>query len=254
MPWDPMIYSTFAAPRLRPALDLLARVGAEAPSAVADLGCGPGTVTRLLAERWPDAAVTGIDSSPEMLLSARGECPFVDWQEGDIAAWEPGRPLDVLFSNAALHWLGDHGPLFRRLMEMVADGGWLAVQMPHNHDAASHTAMAEAAAAGPWAATLAPLLRHRPVADAAFYYDVLASMADHLDIWETEYLHVLEGDNPVVTWTAGTALRPLLDALAEPGKGQFLADYARRIRAAYPPRADGHTLLPFKRLFIVAQR
>ena len=254
MPWDPRLYSNFAAPRLRPALDLLSRVGAEAPPFVADLGCGTGNVTRLLAERWPQATVTGIDSSPEMLAAARAESPSVAWQEAEIGTWEPGRPVDVLFSNAALHWLGDHGPLFRRLMEMLPDGGWLAVQMPHNHDAASHTAMADAAAAGPWRDILAPLLRHRPVADPAFYYDVLASMADHLDIWETEYLHVLQGDNPVVTWTAATALRPLLDALDETWRAAFLADYAARIRAAYPPRADGHTLLPFKRLFIVARR
>ena len=254
MPWDPQLYSAFAAPRLRPALDLMARVGAEAPDLVADLGCGTGNVTRLLAERWPQATVTGVDSSPEMLEAARAESPAIAWREAEIAGWDPGRPVDVLFSNAALHWLGDHGALFRRLMEVLADGGWLAVQMPHNHDAASHVAMAEAAAAGPWRDTLAPLLRHRPVAEPAFYYDVLASMADYLDIWETEYLHVLQGDNPVVTWTTGTALRPLLDALDEPWRTAFQTDYAARIRAAYPPRADGHTLLPFKRLFIVARR
>jgi trans-aconitate 2-methyltransferase len=254
MPWDPTIYSTFAAPRLRPAVDLLARIGADAPGRVADLGCGTGNVTRLLAERWPNAEVTGIDSSPEMLATARQAAGRVRWVEADIATWAPTQPVDVLYSNAALHWLGDHGALFRRLMDMVVEGGWLAVQMPHNHHAASHTAMADAAAAGPWAEALAPVLRDQPVADAAFYYDALSPFVDQLDIWETEYLHVLAGDNPVVTWTTGTALRPLLDRLDEPWRAQFLADYSQRIRAAYPPRADGHTLLPFRRMFIVARK
>ena len=254
MSWDPTIYSTFTAPRLRPALDLLARISAHAPGRVADLGCGTGNVTRLLAERWPGAKVTGIDSSPEMLASAQETAGPVTWVQADISTWAPELSVDVLYSNAALHWLGDHGALFRRLMDMVVEGGWLAVQMPHNHHAPSHTAMAEAAAAGPWAEILAPVLRDRPVAEASFYYDALSPFVDHLDIWETEYLHVLAGDNPVVTWTTGTALRPLLDRLQDPWRLEFLADYAQRILAAYPPRADGHTLLPFRRLFIVAKK
>lgn len=254
MTWDPKAYARFAAPRLRPALDLLARVGAEDPAVVADLGCGPGTVTRLLARRWPRARVIGVDSSAEMLDEAGADTARLAWVRADIAAWGPDRPLDVVFSNAALHWLDDHAALFPRLMAMLAPGGWLAVQMPRNHGAPSHTGMVAAARSGPWAGRLEPLLRPGPVADPSFYHGVLAPLASELDIWETEYLQVLEGEDAVVEWTRGTALKPLLDALAEPDRAAFLADYRDRMRAAYPRRPDGRTLFPFRRLFLVARR
>lgn len=254
MPWDPAVYTRFAAPRLRPALDLISRIDAEAPELVVDLGCGTGNITRLLAGRWPAARVLGVDSSPEMLAEAASEGFGIRWLLGNAGSFHPGRPVDVLFSNAALHWLDDHGSLFARLMGMVAPGGVLAVQMPRNHGAASHTCMTAAAEAGPWRDALAPVLRPSPVAEPSFYYETLAPLSASLDIWETEYLQVLEGDNPVVQWTMGTALRPLLDALDEPWRSEFLADYARRIAAAYPPAADGRTLFPFRRLFMVARK
>lgn len=253
MPWDPTIYSAFAQPRLRPALDLMARIDAPDARQVVDLGCGTGNVTRILAERWHDATVTGMDSSPEMLAAARAQPSRVRWVQGDAAAWMPERPVDVLFSNAALHWLNDHASLFPKLFAQLAPGGVMAVQMPHNHYAASHAIMAETVEAGPWAARLRPLARRFPVEDPDVYYGILAPLARSLDIWETEYLHVLEGDNPVVRWTMGTSLRPLLDALEEPERTEFLAEYSRRIAEAYPPRPDGKTLLPFRRLFMVAK-
>ena len=251
--WDPAVYAAFTQPRLRPALDLLARVGAEAPARVVDLGCGTGNVTRLLAERWPGARVTGVDSSAEMLAAAAAGGGTVRWVEGDMGDWAPEQPVDLLFSNAALHWLDRHDTLFPRLAGMVAPGGWLAVQMPHNHDAASHRVMAEAAEAGPWREVLRPLTGRFPVGEPAQYWRILAPLAASLDIWETEYLHVLDGDNPVVQWTMGTALRPLLAVLSEDGRAGFLAEYARRIRSAYPPEADGSTLFPFRRVFMVAR-
>lgn len=255
MAWDPAIYSAFAQPRLRPALDLMARIDLADARRIVDLGCGTGNVTRILRERWGAADVVGIDSSPEMLETARSNGGGVRYLLSDIARWtEEGGETDILFSNAALHWLGDHETLFPRLLQRVASGGVLAVQMPHNHYAKSHTIMAEAAAAGPWSEVLTPLAGRFPVGDPSFYYDLLAPHAAQIDIWETEYLHVLEGDNPVVTWTKGTALRPLLDAVEGPWAGGFLAEYAARIRAAYPPSADGRTLFPFRRLFLVVRR
>jgi trans-aconitate 2-methyltransferase len=252
--WDPAQYLAFAGPRLRPALDLLDRVPAAAPGAVYDLGCGTGHVTRLLAVRWPDAAVTGVDASPAMLAQAGREPSRVTWIHADLAAWAPPAPADVLFSNAALHWLDDHRRLFPELVARLAPDGILAVQMPRNHGAPSHTAMLEAAEAGPWRERLVPVLRPRPVADPADYHDWLGPHVRTLDIWETEYLHVLEGENPVVEWTRGSALRPLLDALAPWDREAFLADYGARIARAYPRRPDGRTLFPFRRLFLVARR
>lgn len=251
--WDPSDYLKFADQRLRPALDLLARIDAHAPARVYDLGCGTGNVTRLLARRWPAAEITGIDSSPEMLAAAQGadEDGGVRWQLADLAAWAPPAPADLLFSNAALHWLDDHAGLFRRLVAALAPGGILAVQMPRNHAAPSHTCMA--AAARPWWDRLSPLLRPSPVGDPAFYHDVLAPHAAALDIWETEYLQLLTGDDPVLRWTRSTALAPLAEALDGAARDAFLADYAARLRAAYPRRPDGTTLFPFRRLFIVAR-
>jgi trans-aconitate 2-methyltransferase len=255
MSWDPAIYSAFAQPRLRPALDLLARVEVPDPARVVDLGCGTGNVTRILKGRWAQADVFGIDSSPEMLAAARDGGGGVRYLQSDVAAWaEEGGAVDVLFSNAALQWLGGHETLFPKLTERVRPGGVLAVQMPHNHYAASHTIMAEAAAAGPWSEVLTPLAGRFPVGDASFYYDLLAPHSSQIDIWETEYLHVLEGENPVVAWTKGTALRPLMDAVDGAWATGFLAEYSRRIQAAYPQRPDGKTLFPFRRLFMVATR
>ena len=225
-----------------------------APATVYDLGCGAGNVTRFLAERWPAATVTGVDGSAAMLRAARAAAPAATWVEADLATWHPQGPADVLFSNAALHWLDDHPRLFPRLVAGLAPGGVLAVQMPRNHGAPSHTEMVAAAEAGPWRERLRPLLRGRPVAAPSVYHGILAPHVSRLDIWETEYLHVLEGANPVVEWTRGSALKPLLDALDEPDRSAFLTEYSGRVSRAYPAEPDGRTLLPFRRVFIVATR
>lgn len=255
MAWDPELYLRFAGPRLRPALDLLAQVAADDPAAVCDLGCGTGTATRLLAARWPRAALSGVDSSAEMLATARCEPggEAVAWLAADIGVWRAERPVDVLFSNAALHWLDDHGGLFPRLLAQLAPGGILAVQMPRNHAAPAHQAIFETALAGPWRSRLEPLLRRRPVAEPAVYHDLLAPLAAELDIWETEYLHRLSGERPVLQWIRSTALAPLLAALDEPEREAFLDVLGERLAEAYPPRRDSTTLFPFRRLFIVAR-
>jgi trans-aconitate 2-methyltransferase len=252
--WDPTRYLSFGDERTRPALDLLARVPLTDAARVADLGCGPGNSTALLAERWPEAAIIGVDSSPEMLAKARASGVRATWLQADIAAWAPDRPLDLIYSNAALHWLGDHAALLPRLQSQLRAEGVLAVQMPRNFAAPSHALLRETAANGPWAGHLAGILDERPVAAPEWYYDLLAPLTRELDIWETEYLHVLEGDDPVLRWSRGTALRPLMEALDAEQFAAFEAAYAARLRAAYPRRPDGRTLFPFRRLFIIAQR
>ena len=252
MTWNPQQYLLFAGHRLRPALDLLGRIGAESPGTVVDLGCGAGNVTRLLRERWPAARIVGYDSSPEMLERAAVDSS-IEWRLADLDGWTPEAPVDVVFSNAALHWLGDHPRLFGRLADAVAPGGWLAVQMPNNWRAPSHSSAAAAVRAGPWRDRLSGLLVTDPLLPLEGYHDLLAPRATHLDMWETEYFQVLEGENPVVEWTKGTVLAPLLAALDPAERAAFEADYGRRVRQAYPPRPDGRTLFPFRRLFIVAR-
>jgi trans-aconitate 2-methyltransferase len=252
VPWDPAQYLRFAGQRLRPALDLLDRIDVAKPTEVYDLGAGAGNVTRLLKERWPGARVTGVDASPDMLAKAAADAPDIAWERADLATWQPGRPADVIYSNAALHWVTEHDRVFPGLMSMLAPGGAVAVQMPRNFSAPSHTAIAEAARTGPWRATLEPLLRPTPVAEPAFYFDLLAPHAATVDVWETEYVQVLEGEHPVKEWVKGTWLKPLLDALDEPRRSRFEACYADLVARAYPRRPDGRTLFPFRRLFIVA--
>lgn len=251
--WDPSQYLKFADDRLRPALDLIARISGVEPRTICDLGCGAGNVTKLLRERWPDAQVTGLDSSRDMLDKARA-IPGVGWVEGDVAHWTSQQPADLVFSNAVLHWIDGHAQLFPHLIRQVARGGVLAVQMPRNFEAPSHTLLFETAARGPWARTLVPYLRTAPVSVPEVYYDLLMPHATHIDIWETEYLHVLQGENAVLEWTKGSAVRPLLDLIDPAQKDDFIAAYAERLRTAYPRRANGMTLFPFRRMFIVAQR
>jgi trans-aconitate 2-methyltransferase len=254
MSWSPERYLAFGDHRTRPAVDLLARVALAAPARVADLGCGPGNSTALLCARWPQAEVVGIDSSPEMLAKACASGLPARWLEADLAGWAPDAAFDLLYSNAALQWLPDHARLLPRLLGALPEGGVLAVQMPRNFEAPSHVLLRAVADEGPWGARLAAGLLRAPVAEPAWYYDLLAPQAATLDIWESEYLHVLEGKDPVLDWTRATALRPVIAALDPAEQAAFEEDYARRLRAAYPRRPDGRTLFPFRRLFIVATR
>ena len=252
--WDPAEYLKFADHRLRPALDLLAQIPLDSPSTVYDLGCGPGNITRLLAARWLDAAVTGVDSSSEMLARASQEAPEVRLLQADIAQWSPPFPADLLFSNATMHWLDDHRRLLPRLVGQLTPGGVLAIQMPCDRDAPCHRLIDATASDGPWQSRLSQVRPiFRSVESAAVYYQILAPLVRRVDIWESEYLHVLEGDNPVFDWTKGTALRPYLDVLDESDRGAFLAAFATRISAAYRKQPDGRTLLPFRRIFLIAR-
>jgi len=254
MTWDPDQYLKFSQPRLRPALDLLARVATENPRRVFDLGCGAGNVTRLLVERWPNAEITGVDDSAEMLARAAKELPTVKWTNQSLASWRSDQPADVIYSNAALHWLPVHEKLFSSLLGSLASGGVLAVQMPRNFSAPSHTLIAETVRAGSWRTRLEHLLAPAPVMEPSFYYALLAPQAGVIDIWETEYLQALEGKDPVKEWTKGTWLKQFLDCLEISQRDEFEADYAQRLRSAYPQQPDGKTLFPFRRLFVVLQK
>jgi trans-aconitate 2-methyltransferase len=251
--WDPDTYLAFADDRGRPFVELLARIGATAPAEVVDLGCGPGNMTGLLAERWPGARVLGLDASPEMIERARRLDQPVTYAVADLRDWRPDHPVDVLVSNATLQWVPGHLELLPALVEAVAPGGWLAFQVPGNLDGPSHTLRVELAAEEPYASYAVDTARpssHDPVV----YYDALAAAGCAVDVWETTYTHVLSGPDPVFAWVSGTSLRPVLQALPDGLREEFAAELKRRYAAVWPPRADGTVLLPFRRVFVVAQR
>lgn len=253
--WNPGQYLKFAGQRMRPALDLLSQVDAEAPSVVYDLGCGPGNVTPFLMGRWPEARHIGVDSSDQMLEKARAEHPTGEWVKADAKTWTPEAPAELIYSNAALQWVDGHADLFPRLMDQLAPGGVLAVQMPHNHAAPSHMGMREVVEAGPWRDKLLPVMREFPVGDPEVYYDLIAPKAANLNLWETTYAQIMEGDNPIAEWTKGSALKPLLDALTDPDENaEFFDTYSKAMQAAYPKQSDGKTIFHFRRLFIVAKK
>jgi trans-aconitate 2-methyltransferase len=272
--WDATLYLRFGGERARPFFDLLARVGAEMPRYVVDLGCGPGHLTATLAQRWPSATVCGVDNSPQMIEAARTLAPAADRRsagsEGsgsvltshapglsfmldDIRHWEPQSLPDVIVSNAVLQWVPGHRELLVRWAGQLADGGWLAFQVPGNFDQPSHVILREMAASARWRSLLRDVELNRQSADPAEYAELLAGAGCEMDAWETTYVHILPGENPVLEWYRGTGLRPVLAVLDADQAADFLAEYGEKIRVAYPPGPFG-TLLPFRRVFTVAHR
>ena len=238
----------------------MGRIPLAEPEHVYDLGCGSGNVTRLLAERWPGAAVVGVDNSPEMLERARASPSRVRWQHGDLTDWQPDAVPALLYSNAVIQWLPDHGELIRRLWSLLSPGGCLAVQAPLSWDLPSHRLIRETLADGGadgaafGSSELRRAVGRRWLHEPGFYYHLLAAESAHLEVWTTEYQQALSGADAVLEWVTGTALRPILRALQGSERDTYLAKLRRRLDRAYPRRADGVTLYPFRRLFFVAVR
>jgi trans-aconitate 2-methyltransferase len=251
--WDPERYLTFADERGRPFVELLARVGADAPASVVDLGCGPGNLTTLLANRWPSADVVGVDSSEQMIARAREiDIPGVRFEVGDARTWRPAVPVDVLISNATLQWVPDHLQLLPLLYRQVAPGGWLAVQVPGNFDEPSHVLRRELESESPSVQHLAG--NERPGSHAPqVYLETLAGLGAKVDAWETTYLHLLSGPDPVFSWVSATSARPALQTLPDGLRERFADEFKARLRRAYPERPGG-VVLPFRRVFFVAHK
>ena len=262
--WDPAQYLSFADERSRPFFDLTGRIGAVAPGYVVDLGCGPGQLTARLASRWPGARVDGIDSSAEMIIAAEqmragltgpdaAAAGRLSFAVGDVADWEPGRPVDVVVSNAVLQWVPGHLELLPRWVSWLPAGGWIAFQLPGNFDQPSHAVLRELAGSARWRDKLAQAQLNRQAGEPEDYLAVLAGLGLAVDAWETTYLHVLTGPDPVTEWYKGTGLRPVLSVLGPQDAETFLAEYSERVRAAYPAKGYG-TVLPFRRVFVVARK
>ncbi|MEU5726809.1 trans-aconitate 2-methyltransferase [Micromonospora sp. NPDC047738] len=266
--WDPSTYLRYGDERSRPFHDLLARVPAERPRAVVDLGCGPGTLTTTLAARWPDSRISGLDSSAEMIAQARAQtrvrslaaagtlAEVVTFSVGDVRSWRPEPDVDVVVCNAVLQWVPGHQELLARWVAELPSGAWLAVQVPGNFAAPSHRSLRELAGHDRWRDTLAPLLREAPVDDPVDYAALLAGTGCAVDAWETTYVHLLPAaagaDHPVLSWMEGTALRPVRAALDAAGWADFRAELGVRLAQAYPVR-QGQVYFPFRRIFVVAR-
>lgn len=256
--WNPALYRRYEDERTRPAIELLARVPLATAARVVDLGCGPGNSTELLVRRFPQAQVTGTDNSEAMLVSARERLPQARFELSDIATWAPdaeaGAP-DLIYANAALQWVPDHEALIPRLFAALAPGGVLAVQMPDNRAEPTHRLMRELAAEAPWKAPIGDYTRLRTeLLTIGGYYDLLAPLAAEVDVWHTIYQHRMDSAAAIVEWVRATGLRPFIDPLSPELRASYLAEYERRVDAAYPVRTDGKRLLAFPRMFIVARK
>ena len=253
--WSSAQYQRYADQRGRPFFDLLSAVHVSDPQLVIDLGCGPGNLTASLATRWPEATVIGVDSSRDMLAAAaeRANPPRVTFVEADLREWAPERPADLIVANAVLQWVPEHRQLLPRLVGFLAPGGWLAFQVPGNLSAPSHAILREVCDLPRWRDRAGRLLRRDWIAAPEEYLSDLAGLGCAADVWETTYYQVLEGEDPVLEWVKGSALRPVLTALDGPDQSALLATYRDRLREAYPQRPWG-TVFPFRRVFAVAQR
>jgi trans-aconitate 2-methyltransferase len=251
--WDPAQYLRFADERLRPALDLLAQVPLEAPARVVDLGCGAGNVTAVLRRRFPQADLLGVDQSGEMLEKARAEVPQSRFEQADFFQWQPPAPVNLIYSNAALHWVDRHSTLFPRLLSFLAPSGVLAVQMPDMYDTPLRQTPYELAQTDPWSEHLRDVTSAPGILSLTCYWDLLRPHVAALDLWRTTYMHALKGEDAVTEWASGSSLRAFLDRLPDEQKAGFRHAYSNAVRPHYPRRADGTTLLPFRRIFMVAR-
>jgi trans-aconitate 2-methyltransferase len=251
--WDPGKYLLFGNERTRPAVDLASRVAVDAPGTVIDLGCGPGNSTQVLRRRWPRARVCGLDSSAEMIASARQAYPDQEWILAGIEDWSAGVPYDVVFSNAALQWLRDHVALTRHLFAQVAPGGALAFQIPSGAYSPLRSFIHQIARDEAWVARMDGALAALTMEEPQVYYDALVPRASSVDIWETEYYHVMESPSAIVEWISSTGLRPFLNALdSDQEQQRFVSLLTERVTEAYGARSDGRVLFPFRRTFVVA--
>ena len=255
MSWSAKQYVAFEDERTRPVRDLVGAIPVTAAGRVIDLGCGPGNSTEVLASRYGDAEVAGIDSSQDMISAARKRMPGATFELQEVQGWRDEGPFDVILANAVFQWVPRHEVLFPSLMRKLKPGGALAVQMPDNLEEAAHRLMRDTAEQGPWSTKLAAATQARTtLASAGWYYELLKPLSTRVDLWRTTYFHVLSGAAAIVEWFKGSGLRPFLEPLNITEREAYLKDYTAAIAQAYPALADGSVLLPFPRLFMIAVR
>ncbi|MBH51651.1 MAG: trans-aconitate 2-methyltransferase [Chloroflexi bacterium] len=252
--WNPDQYGLYKNERLRPGIDLFEQITIESPKTIYDLGCGTGTLTNLLHNKWPGASVIGVDSSETMLGKANEAYPDIIWENSQLQNWKPNVNPDIIYTNAALHWIDNHSEIIPGWIKSLNPNGIFAMQVPNNWREPSHSNLAKVVRSGDWNNKLLPKLRELPILSIEEYYDLLNPITSHINIWETTYIQILEGVNPVLEWLKGTLIPPLLDLLDKKEQLLFIDQYAQLVSRDYPIRKDGKTIFPFKRLFIVATK
>lgn len=253
--WDSDLYLKFAVERTQPSVDLISRISLTHPSRIIDLGCGPGNSTAILRQRWPAAEIVGLDNSRAMIHAAAQAYPDWTWIEEDIATWTAATPFDLVFSNAALQWVANHAEVMPHLLRQVRPQGALAIQMPAHFRSPVHELMIEVAKNPAWQDLMEDAIHAINVERPAFYYDLMSPHVSKLDLWETEYVHVMKSPAAILEWIRGTGLRPFLEALpSEEQKRRFEELFLARLTRAYSAQKDGRVLFPFRRLFILAYR
>lgn len=253
--WNPDLYLKFGSERTRPAVDLIARLNAVNPTSIIDVGCGPGNSTRVLAGRWPNAQITGLDSSAAMIEKAKQSYPDQEWIVGDAAGFEPGAAFDLVFSNAVIQWIPDHDALLRRFHGMLSNNGVLAVQVPLFWDMPLGKIIHEISTQGPWKEQTAGVSDLFTIQDYPFYYDILSGLFNAIDMWVSDYMHVLDSHVSILEMMQSTGLRPYLDRLdTDLEKQLFETAVLKKVETAYPKQKNGRVILPFKRLFFIGYR
>lgn len=253
--WNPELYLKFEEERTQPSCDLVSRIKVANPAYIVDIGCGPGNSTRVLRERWKQARILGLDSSPEMIEKARHLHPDGEWILADAGTWQPDRQFDIVFSNATLQWIPNHETLIARLFNWVKEGGALAVQIPANTDSPLHQAVLKVSQNARWKNRMLGCESVLTYRDARFYYSQLSALSHRFSIWRISYYHVLDSHKDLIDWYAGTGMKVYLERLnGEQEEREFKAQTLEECRAAYPEENDGKILYPFQRLFFVAYK
>jgi trans-aconitate 2-methyltransferase len=251
--WDSELYLRYEQERTQPSFDLVQRIPLEVPKAIIDLGCGPGNSTQALRQRWPNAQITGLDSSSAMIERARQSSGKVEWRVADIQTWSEPDRFDLIFANASLQWIADHETLTQRLINMVKPGGVFAFQMPALYNQPASQAANELTKSPSWHPYHLEDKYQLCVHPPSGYYDWLAPFSRQLQIWETVYFHELENHFGMIEFYSSTGLKPYLEGLpSEEVRAHFKADLENVYRTLFPSRKNGRVLFPFRRLFVIA--
>ena len=253
--WNPDLYLKYGNERIQPAIDLVSRIKVNNPDSIIDIGCGPGNSTELLIKRWPESNICGMDNSPAMIEKAKKIFPEREWILMDAGNIRLDKKYDLIFSNAALQWIPQHDQLIKDLYNLCSDKGILAAQLPLFWDMPLGKSISYLSKQEPWKKFMKDESYKLIIHDAGFYYDCLSGLFSSVEIWESNYVHIMESQESILEMIKSTGLKPFLDQLKlENDKKKFEAEVLNEIRKDYPLQKNGKVLFPFRRIFFIAYK